>query len=374
MRKSNGIRGILIITVSLLLFFTNIVYVNADEVVQTKVSQYAMTWEGNTNIPYVYGSKAAGRRGRSCANLEEVEEKNKSGGTVYGVDCSAFVSFVYKHCGLSITPQSGSILSEAKQKFTKEEDAIPGDVVYWEGHVGVYVGEGKFVHTNTSSPPTNFPHLSEFESYGYPKYFLRMVNDASELGVLSSNDASNLNKTVTETEGYGSLATESDLTGLVIENMLGDNRQDVELPNGEDLSTKEKENLASIKEYIDTKKEANGVKRWYHVGQSFIGIICIFYGVVFLLAYIFDYINVFVDFSLLGIISLGKFRILDKDYNGVDLNKHAGWSEEHKVTYLTISMVLVRAVVLIIIGLFLVSGLLSDILLLAYMWLRDLFS
>lgn len=69
---------------------------------------------------------------------------------VDGMDCSGFVRAVYNLCGLSI-PRTSRDQFSAGDQVTKE-DLKDGDLVFFGAsvdainHVGIYVGNGKFVH------------------------------------------------------------------------------------------------------------------------------------------------------------------------------------------------------------------------------------
>ena len=64
-----------------------------------------------------------------------------------GCDCSGFVLSVYKEFGLSLPRTSweqGSYGTEVSYS-----EAQPGDVIYYGGHVGIYIGGGQIVHAST---------------------------------------------------------------------------------------------------------------------------------------------------------------------------------------------------------------------------------
>ncbi len=69
---------------------------------------------------------------------------------VEGMDCSGFVRAVYNLCGLSI-PRTSRDQFKAGDLVTKD-DLKDGDLVFFGSsadsinHVGIYVGDGKFVH------------------------------------------------------------------------------------------------------------------------------------------------------------------------------------------------------------------------------------
>jgi cell wall-associated NlpC family hydrolase len=61
-----------------------------------------------------------------------------------GFDCSGFVRYVYGKKGVSL-PHSSRAISEMGTSVPKSQ-AKPGDVVYMPGHVGIYAGNGKYIH------------------------------------------------------------------------------------------------------------------------------------------------------------------------------------------------------------------------------------
>ena len=88
------------------------------------VINYATQFVGN---PYVYG-------GSSLTN---------------GTDCSGFVMSVYSNFGVNL-PHSSSALRSKGYDVGGLENAQPGDIVCYSGHVGLYVGNGQIVHASTS--------------------------------------------------------------------------------------------------------------------------------------------------------------------------------------------------------------------------------
>lgn len=87
------------------------------------VAEYALQFVGN---PYVYGG----------TSLTE------------GADCSGFVMSVYANFGVSL-PHSSS--ADRKQGYAVEglENAQPGDLICYSGHVALYIGDGQIVHAST---------------------------------------------------------------------------------------------------------------------------------------------------------------------------------------------------------------------------------
>lgn len=66
-----------------------------------------------------------------------------------GADCSGFTMAVYNNFGLSL-PRS----SYAQAGYGREvsySEAQPGDIIYYGGHVGIYIGNGLIVHASTQA-------------------------------------------------------------------------------------------------------------------------------------------------------------------------------------------------------------------------------
>ena len=84
--------------------------------------------------------------------------KYVSGGTSpsKGFDCSGFTQYVYKHFGISINRTSSAQINNGVA--VEKSDLQPGDLVIFNndantkiGHVGIYVGDGNFIHASNPS-------------------------------------------------------------------------------------------------------------------------------------------------------------------------------------------------------------------------------
>ena len=88
------------------------------------VANYALQFVGN---PYVYG-------GTSLTN---------------GTDCSGFVMRVYENFGVSL-PRTSASQRSSGYDVGGIDNAQPGDIVCYSGHVGIYIGNGQIVHASTA--------------------------------------------------------------------------------------------------------------------------------------------------------------------------------------------------------------------------------
>ena len=72
-----------------------------------------------------------------------------AGGTslTNGADCSGFVFSVYKNFGYTVPRTSYALRSYGTE--VSYDEAQPGDVVCYPGHVGIYIGNGMIVHAST---------------------------------------------------------------------------------------------------------------------------------------------------------------------------------------------------------------------------------
>lgn len=62
----------------------------------------------------------------------------------FGIDCSGLAGMAYMMNGYSLPRDSGP--QQKYLKAIKRDEAKPGDLVFFPGHVAVYIGEGRYVH------------------------------------------------------------------------------------------------------------------------------------------------------------------------------------------------------------------------------------
>lgn len=96
-------------------------------------------------------SSSGSSKGQDIANFacQYVGYPYVAGGTslTNGADCSGFVMSVYKNFGYSL-PRSSYAQSSVGRSVSYAE-AQPGDIIYYGGHVAIYIGNGRIVHAST---------------------------------------------------------------------------------------------------------------------------------------------------------------------------------------------------------------------------------
>ena len=92
---------------------------------QQEVANFALQFLGN---PYVWG-------GSSLTN---------------GTDCSGFTMAVYAHFGVSL-PHYDASQRSCGSAVSSLSEALPGDLICYNGHVGIYIGGGQIVHASNPS-------------------------------------------------------------------------------------------------------------------------------------------------------------------------------------------------------------------------------
>jgi cell wall-associated NlpC family hydrolase len=84
-----------------------------------------------------------------------------AGASPSGFDCSGFVMYVYGQVGVSL-PHNGAQLWGVGRLVPRNRLA-PGDVVFFNGlgHVGIYIGRGRFVHSPHSGDVVKISRFSD---------------------------------------------------------------------------------------------------------------------------------------------------------------------------------------------------------------------
>lgn len=110
-----------------------------------------------------FGITASQKLGISVVELAKnyIGNKYVYGGTNpdKGIDCSAFVQYLYKKHGVSL-PRVATDQSRCGATVSGLENAKPGDLIFYKdnknpkkmSHVTIYMGDGKMIHASNSAP------------------------------------------------------------------------------------------------------------------------------------------------------------------------------------------------------------------------------
>lgn len=238
-----------------------------------------------------------------------------------------------------------------------------GHYVFLDG----YKEDGTMIIGDSGKPTTDFKlYMDHDVSVLYCHVYSVKGLKCNELASIYSEDVGKVtNKhngemSNEERELYGQVKEEYDLEGMgKFKNQLSSDCLVVpEYYDSTYLTVSEQRAVNEIKDNVQNNKTT--VTGVYHTLMSFIGICCILYSIIMFMAYFLDYNNAFVDLSVLSIVTLGRFRVVSREEVG---EENLGYSKKDKCTYVTMGMVATRCIVILMAGIFLVSGLLSNLVL-----------
>ena len=97
-----------------------------------------------------------------------------------GFDCSGLVGFVYRDAAGLVLPRSSRDIADVDAPKVKRNKLAPGDLVFFGrgsvNHIGIYVGEDRFVHAPTTGGTVRLDALEGAywkDNYLYAKRVLR---------------------------------------------------------------------------------------------------------------------------------------------------------------------------------------------------------
>ena len=80
-------------------------------------------------------------------------------------DCSGYTSYVYRHFGYTLNRTASGQLSNGTS--VSKSELQPGDLVFFKyntskaaSHVGIYIGDGQFIHASTNTYPVKIDNLT----------------------------------------------------------------------------------------------------------------------------------------------------------------------------------------------------------------------
>jgi cell wall-associated NlpC family hydrolase len=84
-----------------------------------------------------------------------------------GFDCSGFTRYVYAHFGITLPHYTGSQFTMGRR--VSRWGLRPGDLVFFHslGHVGLYIGSGRFIHAPHSGTTVSIDSMSGHYGGGF---------------------------------------------------------------------------------------------------------------------------------------------------------------------------------------------------------------
>jgi cell wall-associated NlpC family hydrolase len=121
-------------------------------VVPQAADRYLGTWlpaPGLRTEPLAAARRKASGEAVAEAALMFAGARYEWGGmTVKGIDCSGLVQVVHRRFGLLLPRDSADQLAAGEE--VDPDDRLAGDILCYDGHVAIYVGEGAIVHAAES--------------------------------------------------------------------------------------------------------------------------------------------------------------------------------------------------------------------------------
>ncbi|NGX42477.1 MAG: Gamma-D-glutamyl-L-lysine endopeptidase [Chlamydiae bacterium] len=96
------------------------------------------------------------------------------GNSSFGFDCSSFVQMLYRQVGISLPRDSVDQTNVSFAKQVPEEEFLRGDLLFMGSHppqishVGMYLGNGKFIHSVTTNK--SGPHVIQICDFHDPEW------------------------------------------------------------------------------------------------------------------------------------------------------------------------------------------------------------
>lgn len=257
---------------------------------------------------------------------ETIDIKGRTYAEIDSVICNQLDKGYY----VTIWCVSGSITGWHFVPVIGENNGVP---VVWD----VFYARDTYPETDKSSPLTSLESLICYKAKeGYEKF----DKDAANRAIAESKKISDS----LYANGYGDLVSEWELTGMPSPSGLLENQLNVTLPDGSNLTQKEQNTIGVIKDNMNADKTT--AYEVLHTVFTVAGLILIVYAIFLILAFIFDRVNVFFDFSLVGFLSFGKIKVL----TGTD------YGDVIPEGYISHKLFFVRVGLIFVVGALLVSG------------------
>ena len=173
-----------------------------------RVYRYIGNGGGMRQVPGTAGSSLSAAGAVSTEGERIVQEALKyvgkvryvHGGTslTNGIDCVGFVWRIYNACGYKDV--DAHLSRHGRSIGTNIKDALPGDIIDYGGHVAIYMGNNKVVHSNS---PNNIGVTTDRYTVGGSINDIRRIVDAGTLAQMpeKSYDSITTIKTISKSDG-----------------------------------------------------------------------------------------------------------------------------------------------------------------------------
>ncbi|MCD7984932.1 MAG: C40 family peptidase [Desulfovibrio sp.] len=128
---------------------------------QLRVERFRRSYEAALDEDQAQASRQLLRKARSAIGTPYV----RGGSSPGGFDCSGFVCWAYKSVGVDL-PRTAREQSVVGERIKNQEDMRAGDIVAFRHprrgyHTGIYVGDGKFIHSPRRRTTVRINSLSD---------------------------------------------------------------------------------------------------------------------------------------------------------------------------------------------------------------------
>lgn len=86
------------------------------------------------------------------------------GRTGHGIDCSALIQLVLGACGIP-SPRDSDMQELALGRAIRRDQAEPGSLIFFPGHVGLMVDQETMIHANDRSMAVSIDEIDEYENW-----------------------------------------------------------------------------------------------------------------------------------------------------------------------------------------------------------------
>lgn len=247
--------------------------------------------------------------------------------------------------------------SDGKNAKDLGSDLEKGDICFFEDYVAVYAGNDLWYDAGKNAKGSLgklYTDLNESDYVGKKKktFIYNSLEPVESVGMeekiytlIRIKKTSGVQSGSSELVRYNTITSEWDLKGMP--KYVGITGEQSGIVMSGYLTTAEEKNLEAIKYSGETNEEK--VARYVRGVIALVGLLLMIYGILVGVAYLFDRSNNFIDISMLGLISLGRWGYSD-EWKGQEGTRVNG------VLFLSKMMLIRRVIVAEVVGLVLTTG------------------